>query len=85
MDTVTQIEQHLQTDSFYPSDAYIWETGKAVYEFPFIQKVNDKTFVVHSQRHYALNPFQLAEKAEWSFDNLRDAYRKWHNLENGIF
>ncbi len=85
MDTVTQIEQQLQIDSFYPSGAYIWETGKAVYEFPFIQKVNDKKFVVHSQRHHALNPFQLAEKTEWSFDNLRDAYKKLHNLENGIF
>jgi hypothetical protein len=85
MDTVTQIEQHLQTNEYYPSDAYIWETGKAVYEFPFIQKVSEKKFIVHSQRHYALNPFQLAEKAEWSFNSLHDAYKKWSNLENGIF
>ena len=85
METINQIEQHLQTNNFYPLDAYIWETGKAVYEFPFIQKVSDNKFIIHSQRHYALNPFHLAEKAEWSFDNLRDAYQKWQNLENGIF
>lgn len=85
MDKVTQIEQHLQTCNFFPGDACIWETGKPVYEFPFIQKISDNKFIVHSQRHYALNPFMLAEKAEWSFENLRDAYKKWYNLENRIF
>lgn len=85
MDTVTQIEQQLKFNDFYPSDAYIWEKGRAVYEFPFIQKVSDTKYVVHSQRHYSLNPFQLAEKAEWAFDNLQDAYKKWSNLENGVF
>ena len=80
METIRQIEEHFQTEDFYPSDAFIWETGKAVYEFPFIQKLSDKKYVVHIQRHHAINPFQLAEKKDWSFNNLRDAYKKWTTL-----
>jgi hypothetical protein len=85
MNTLTEIGQLLEANIYYPVDAYIWEPGKAVYEFPFIQKLSERKFIVHIQRHYALNPFQLAEKAKWSFNNLNDAYKKWHNLENGIF
>jgi hypothetical protein len=80
METIDQIEEHFQTEDFYPSDASIWETGKAVYEFPFIQKLSDKKYVVHIQRHNAINSFQLADKKDWSFNNLRDAYKKWSNL-----
>ena len=79
-----KIEQHFLKENIYPSDAFIWETRKAVYEFPFIQKVDDKKYIVHIQRHYATNPFQLAEKDDWVFTNLRDAYKKWHKLENRI-
>lgn len=85
MTTYDQVEQHFKTHNFFPADADIWEPGHSVYEFPFIQKVNENKFVVHIQRHYAINPFQLAEKAEWPFDSLVSAYQKWYKLENKIF
>jgi hypothetical protein len=84
MNTLMEIGQQLETNSFYPIDADIWEPGKAVYEFPFIQKVNDRKYIVHIQRHYALNPFQLAEKKEWAFNNPDKAYEKWYKLEYRI-
>ena len=85
MTTITQIEQHFLTNDLFPGNASVWRIGKPVYEFPFIQKLNENAFIVHSQRHISTNPFQLAEKAEWTFTSLKDAFQKWKNLEDGIF
>jgi len=85
METFSQIDHHFTTSIFYPIEASIWQPGNAVYEGIFIQKVNGKRFVVHAQRHYATDPFQLAEKAEWVFYSLEGAFTKWSNLKNGIF
>jgi hypothetical protein len=82
---IARIEQHFFNNDLFPSSASLWEEGKAVYESPFIQKVHENKFVVHSQRHYALNPFLLAENAKWEFSTLSDAFQKWQNLEKRIF
>jgi hypothetical protein len=47
--TLSLIDHHFKTNVFFPSEASIWELGNAVYEGVFIQKVDDKRFMVHAQ------------------------------------
>jgi hypothetical protein len=84
-ETIRTIEQHLLANSIFPPEAEIWKPRNAVYEGVFIQKIDARQYIVHSQRHMALDPFQLAEKANWLFDSLEGAYKKWNDLENGMY
>ncbi|CAN5561061.1 hypothetical protein BH10BAC3_BH10BAC3_06300 [soil metagenome] len=84
MATFSEAEKSLRQHSVFPVNAFVWEKGKSVYEFPFIQKLAKDDYIVHSQRHYALNPFELAEKATWEFTSLKKAFQKWNDLENGV-
>ncbi|WP_439584825.1 hypothetical protein [Dyadobacter bucti] len=85
VEMIRTIEQHLLANTFFPPEAEIWKPGNSVYEGVFIQKINARQFIVHAQRHMALDPFQLAENANWVFDSLDGAYKKWSDLENGIY
>lgn len=82
---IEEIEKNLVVNRLYPSEAFLWETGKAVYEHPFIEKTEKENFILHIQRHYLWDPFTRAEFRDWYFESLKDAVKKYTDLKNGIF
>lgn len=85
MTSTTEIAKHFHQHEFFPASATLWQAGEIVYEFPFMQKISETEYHVHIQRHYATDPFTLAERKQWQFSNLVDAFQKWEDLNKGIF
>jgi hypothetical protein len=81
--TFLEIQEYLKKYQYYPANARVWSEGEAVYEGSFIEReTSNYKYIVHWQRHYALNPFQLAETTKWEYTSLRDAVDKWSELKN---
>jgi hypothetical protein len=61
--TLTEIRDYIKLELIEKNIFPISATDtKSVFEGHFIEKVSDKEFKLHWQRHQATNPFQLAER-----------------------
>jgi hypothetical protein len=67
---INVIEFELKSNKIFPPNATIWKPGQAVYEGSIIEKINNNEFLLHYQRAYPMNPFELAEKSEIKFQDF---------------
>lgn len=75
------IESELKTTNIFPSKASKWTTGNHVFEGYFIEKLSDGKYKLHFQRHFATDPFQLAEKQEEIFISLDEITKEYLRRE----
>jgi hypothetical protein len=83
------ISNYFKENSIYPPMASVWVKNNPVYEGYLIQKENNLKFSVVVQRHYANNPYQLAETKKVDFPDLNSAIKffvehEWKYIIDGI-
>jgi len=75
------IEIELRNKNIFPGKATLWKKGEPVFEGFFIEKINENKFKLHAQRHYATDPFTLAESNEQEFLNFEKLVEEYIKRE----
>jgi len=75
------IEDVLNEQNFFPPHARPGNSAKGVYEGGILEKLNDGTYRLHWQRHYAWDPFTVAESSFQDYKKLEIAVREFGHHE----
>ncbi len=67
------IQDVLTRSSFFPPHARSGVSSKDVYEGAILERLHNGWFRLHWQRHYAWDPYAVAENTSEDYDNLEQA------------